>query len=668
MEEEKNTVTVEDSSSATTSKLKLNYPQTLKVGIAFGLISLFWGAYDFVIPLLLENAYGLSNTIRGLIMGLDNLLSLFLLPIMGRLSDKSKGKLVSRYGRRTPFILLGTVAAVVFMVFVPLSAKKQMDASAETRAYYESMLNDDAFMSETLSDFWDSNNASKYVDKDYIKNSLEKEGKPVDQSSLKEFFISIRYDGKFESKSGFLGIGGTSYFYDGNPLTLNNDGKLEDSAGSLTNAEGKEYSAIKENNKYYTSFAEAGMTVMISEKVQEATFNSRQGTSSIALYMILLLFTLIAMATFRSPAVALMPDVTPKPLRSQANAVINLCGGIGGGLALIVYTVILMFEPITSTHYILIFAICGVLMLALLGLFLWLVKERKLVDKCRQQCEEFGISDEDEEREAKEAEKQAEAALAFKESEAETTGKKTKKDPTKDSFRYKLFKFYYDKNLAERAKFRSFILILASIFMWFIGYNAVSSSLSVYCTKALLLSPGTASIINAASMAISAVAFIPVGFLAVKIGRKKSIMIGFGLAVISYILLLLVLNPGEKEIIKAIVFASFYLISGFGLIIANVNTFPMVVELAKTEDVGKYTGYYYTATMSAQAITPFLAGLVMDGWGMKYLFAYAGVAVAIAILLMLFVKHGDSKQLSSLKKMTKEEKKQVMLDSMGDAD
>ena len=666
MDKEQNTTPVEPVVSTTENKLKLNYPQTLKVGIAFGLISLFWAAYDFVIPLLLENAYGLSNTIRGLIMGLDNLLSLFLLPVMGRLSDKSKGKLTSRFGRRTPFIFFGTIAAVVFMVFVPVSAKTQMDSAAETRAFYQSQINDDAFMSATLEGFWEEDNSTKYVDKDYLKNSLEKMGKPTDEASLKAFFTSIRYDEKFESKSGFLGIGGTSYFYDGKALTLQ-DGKLVDENGSFTNEGGIAYSDIKEGNGYYTSFVEAGMTVMVSEKVQEATFKSRQGISNLALYMVLLLFTLVAMSTFRSPAVALMPDVTPKPLRSQANAIINLCGGIGSALALLVYTIILMFEPITSTHYILIFALCGVLMLALLGLFLWLVKERKLVDKCRQQCEEFGISDEDEEREALEAEKQAEALLEENEKQAEGN-KKIKRDPSKDSARYKLFKFYYDKTSLERAKFRSFILILASIFMWFIGYNAVSSSLSVYCTKALLLSPGTASIINAASMAISAIAFIPVGFLAVKIGRKKSIMLGFALAVVSYILLLLVLNPGEKEIVKAVVFAAFYLIAGFGLIIANVNTFPMVVELAKAEDVGKYTGYYYTATMSAQAITPFLAGLVMDGWGMKYLFAYAGVAVAIAIILMIFVKHGDSKQLSSLKKMSKEEKKQVMLDSMGDAD
>ncbi|MDY2683580.1 MAG: MFS transporter, partial [Eubacteriales bacterium] len=99
--------------------LKLDYPQTFKVGFAFAIIMLFWSAYDFVVPLLLEHAYGLSNAMRGFIMGLDNLLSLFMLPLFGKISDKANGKLVKKWGRRTPFIVIGTIASVVLMVFVP---------------------------------------------------------------------------------------------------------------------------------------------------------------------------------------------------------------------------------------------------------------------------------------------------------------------------------------------------------------------------------------------------------------------------------------------------------------------------------------------------------------------------------------------------------------------
>ncbi len=177
--------------------------------------------------------------------------------------------------------------------------------------------------------------------------------------------------------------------------------------------------------------------------------------------------------------------------------------------------------------------------------------------------------------------------------------------------------------------------------MWFMGYNAVSSNLSIYLTKTLGLSSGLGGIISGISMGISAVAFIPVGMLAVKIGRRKSIMFGWALAVVSFLLVFLFASSPNAAAMY--LFTVFYLIAGFGLIIANVNTFPMVVELSSTGSIGKYTGLYYAATMSAQAITPFMAGLIMDEWGSKYLFLYAMICVVISIVLMIFVKHGDSK-------------------------
>ena len=149
-------------------------------------------------------------------------------------------------------------------------------------------------------------------------------------------------------------------------------------------------------------------------------------------------------------------------------------------------------------------------------------------------------------------------------------------------------------------------------------------------------------------MGISAIAFIPVGILAVKIGRRKSIMLGFLLASISFMLVFAFVRPGNG-LGPAILFAAFYLIAGFGLIIANVNTFPMVVELSNSEDVGKYTGYYYMATMSAQAITSSIAGLFMDNVSNYSLFAYSFVCVIIAIVLMAFVRHGDSRPLPKAK-------------------
>lgn len=645
-------------------KLKLNYPQTIKVGFAFAIIMIFWTMYDFVVPLLLENAFGLSNTLRGLIMGLDNLLSLFLLPVFGKLSDKAHGKLVNKWGRRTPFILFGTIAAVVFMIFVPVTAQKQLVRSDAVRASYEQKLNDDAFMDARLNEFYGD---SKYYDKVYIEETC---------GVKKEQYLAIRYDNKLVAKSGFLGMGGTTYTYDGKAVTENDT--VETIHGN------KLVKDIIKGNSDYKLYVATGMNAWISERVNEAVISSKQGITSLALYMVVLLITLIAMAMFRSPAVALMPDVTPKPLRSQGNAMINLMGGIGGAIAFLIYTVALIFESLNT--YAIIFGAVGCGMIILLVCFMLLVNEKKMVEGCRQICEEFHVTDEDEEKEElqkideeiaelpnelicqTEAGKNADGEAAAK---AEAPKKRlsfTEKMERRFNEKYKDLSPEERKAKLEKAKFTSFILILASIFMWFMGYNAVSSNLSVYCVKALNLKASVASIISGVSMGVSAIAFIPVGYLAAKIGRRKSIMIGFAMAVVSFILILAFVLPNEKQIIPAVLFALFYLIAGFGLIIANVNTFPMVVELAKAEDCGKYTGFYYTATMSAQAITPFIAGLVMDGVGMKFLFLYSAICVFIAIVLMFFVRYGDSMQIQKGKKLTKEEKRQIRLDSMDSAD
>lgn len=181
------------------------------------------------------------------------------------------------------------------------------------------------------------------------------------------------------------------------------------------------------------------------------------------------------------------------------------------------------------------------------------------------------------------------------------------------------------------------------------GYNAVSSNLSIYIVNVLGCTPFIGTVVSAASMAVSAVAFIPVGMLAVKIGRKKSIMLGLLFATVSFVCVFLFIKPQWGVSVKAIMFALFYLISGFGLIVVNVNTFPMVVELSAAKDVGKYTGYYYMATMSAQAITPYIGGLFMDHLSNRSLFAYSAVCVIISIVLMALVKHGDSKPLPKKK-------------------
>lgn len=625
--------------------LKLDYPQTFKVGFAFAIIMLFWTAYDFVVPLLLEHAYGLSNAMRGFIMGLDNLLSLFMLPLFGKISDKANGKLVKKWGRRTPFIVIGTIASVVLMVFVPIATMKQQEKGMAKKAEIEAQRNDDDFMNGLLGGWYDDAVAGKtgsanYCDLDYLKQN-KIDGKAIDRDA----FISIRFDSKLKAKSGFLGLGGTTYTYDGVEIETKKEGGKVVLVGNAPN--GKSYQSIKENNDHYNKYVAAGMNNYISDEIHENITKTSEGKSSLAIYMVILLLVLIAMATFRSPAVALMPDVTPKPLRSQANAIINLCGGAGGAIAFIIYTVALMF-PLTVNTYTIIFASVAAGMLLLLGGFLAFVKEKKLVAKCQEICKEYGIDDFDEGEEDAKA-TFAEELIAEGEGNEEEAKELEAKRVRKQHKSPKVW--WNEKTDEEKGKLKSFWLILASIFMWFMGYNAISSNLSVYTTKTLNLSAGVASIISGVSMGISAIAFIPVGALAAKIGRRKSIMLGFALAVVSFFLIFFFVHAGEKAIVPAVLFALFYLIAGFGLIIANVNTFPMVTELSTAETVGQYTGYYYTATMSAQAITPFIAGLIMDNSKNEMLFLYSAVCIIIAIVLMMFVKHGDSKPIPKKNKL-----------------
>lgn len=656
--------------------LKLDYPQTFKVGFAFAIIMLFWTAYDFVVPLLLEHAYGLPSWARGIIMGLDNLLSLFMLPLFGKLSDNAHGKIVKKWGRRTPFIVIGTVCAVVLMVFVPVATLKQQAKAQDLTTQIESQLNDDSFMQPLLEEWYDNAVAGKegsanYCDLTYLGNN----------KITREQFVALRYDSKMTSKKAVLNmLGATTYYYDGEVV--------EDL--SATSPTGKTYQEIVDSNAAYKKYVAAGMNNYISNEVNEKCTKAADGSGikSLVVYMVILLLVLIAMATFRSPAVALMPDVTPKPLRSQANAIINLCGGIGGAIAFLIYTVVLFGQRLEN--YVIIFGSVAAGMLLLLAGFLALVNERKMVAKCQEICKEYEIDD-FADGENPEAEKFAEELIHEGDAEynldskpdgevqelvngtakeeiapetldfAKQVVENTKKKPVSPK------EWWGAKNDLEKGRLKSFALILASIFMWFMGYNAVSSNLSIYTTKSLNLSAGVASIISGVSMGISAIAFIPVGYMAAKIGRRKSIMIGFAMAVVSFVLICFAVRPSDNAAIPAVLFALFYLIAGFGLIIANVNTFPMVTELSTAETVGQYTGYYYVATMSAQAITPAIGGAIMDAGGNQYLFLYSAVCIVIAIVLMLFVKHGDSKQLTKGRKLTKEEKKQIRLDAL-DAD
>ena len=415
--------------------MKLNYKRTLLVGFAFLSISTFWQMYDSIIPLILQNTFQIGEAATGRVMAIDNILALFMLPLFGHLSDNTH----TRLGKRTPYIILGTIAAVCFMLMLPI----------------------------------------------------------------------------FDRSKNLLG------------------------------------------------------------------------------FALCLGVTLFAMATYRAPAVSLMPDVTPKPLRSRGNAIINLLGAVGAviSLALIKFLVPKEGKP----DYFPIFAIVAGIMVTAVVVLVLTIRENALVNE----MEKTGGYE------------STEAEL----NEELSKGKKMPKDILK-----------------------SLIFMLLCIGFFFVGYNAVTTFFSLFMTNHLGTKGGDfASYLMVATIS-SVVAYIPSGAIATKLGRKKAIMLGLGVMALCFLSMSFVKTAGMFMI-------PFFVIIGFGYACVIVNTFPIIWEMSKGSDIGKYTGFYYTASMTAQIVTPTVAGFLIEKVFKSYavLFPYALCAMIISFLMLLNVKHGDSK-------------------------
>jgi MFS family permease len=174
-----------------------------------------------------------------------------------------------------------------------------------------------------------------------------------------------------------------------------------------------------------------------------------------------------------------------------------------------------------------------------------------------------------------------------------------------------------------------------SVAFWYIGYNSVTSKYSVYAPEVLGVGFNTTLLV---AMVVAFVAFVPVAIISSKLGRRKTILLGVALLGGSF-LVASFMRAGTSEWLMYIFFG----LAGIGWAAINVNSFPMVVELATGSDVGKYTGLYYTASMAAQAVAPVLGGVFLDWIGMEALFPFGFVAVALSFVTMLFVRHGDAK-------------------------
>ena len=510
-------------------KLNLNNKRTLFVGFAFFLICAFWQAYDALIPKILTDKFGMNQVWSGFIMALDNILAIFLLPLFGSLSDRCKNRL----GRRTPFILIGTIAAAV--CFMGMS---------------------------------------------FIDN--------LQLAKLSEIAAVTETEASAERDTALRNLYNASYDMGAIPTSAQKTGAAD--AQSLANIYGDADSFVEKVNA-----TEGKNTSDWVVKARQAYAWQKTLTSpgTLVCFIVILMVVLLSMSTFRSPAVALMPDVTPKPLRSKANAIINLMGSAGGILVLVLGMVCGTGKSEnTLMSYTLFFCVIAGIMLCSLAVFLCTVREVPWA------AEAAKIND------ALDSQNQPQTPDAAEHGHL-TAGEK-----------------------------KSLFFILASVVLWYMGYNAVTSKYSVYAGQVLGLDFNFTMIIAQAAAILS---YIPVGILSQKLGRKKTILAGiiflgiaFGAA--SF------LRAGSNIWLMNALFA----LAGIGWATINVNSYPMVVEMAKSGDVGKYTGFYYTASMAAQIATPILSGAFLTYIGMTTLFPYAAVFVCLAFVTMLCVHHGDA--------------------------
>lgn len=313
-------------------------------------------------------------------------------------------------------------------------------------------------------------------------------------------------------------------------------------------------------------------------------------TVNLPLFVVALGLLLIAMSTYRSPAVALMPDLTPKPLRSSANAVINLMGTVGGIFALLVMRMLPALDVETGTKdgsYLTVFIILAAFMVLSVLILVLTVRERKLADAMPKE------EDEDE--------------------QPGTTGAK----------------------LAPEVR-RSLIFILLSVALWYIAYNALSSAYSRYVLEIWNMSESSGANMMLVATVVATASYIPVGIISSKLGRKKVIL--FGVAIMSAAYLTGFFLTSYSPVIYLVM-----AVIGIGWASINVNSYPMVVEMSTGSDVGRYTGIYYTFSMAAQIFTPILSGILIDLFGYRILFPYAVIFSTLALFTMWQVRHGDSR-------------------------
>lgn len=309
---------------------------------------------------------------------------------------------------------------------------------------------------------------------------------------------------------------------------------------------------------------------------------------------------LVAMGTYRSPAVALMPDVTPKPLRSKANAIINLMGALGGIIYLVIAKIMYPSSNTQAQEHVdylpLFLVVAGIMILSLIIVMFF-------VNEVQWNSEML----------AWEKSHTEDAPIAETEEKGSELPKEVKK---------------------------SLIFLLLSVMLWYMGYNAMETWFTTYADAMWNMQIGDASLCLTIATGGAILFFIPAGILASKIGRKKTILGGILLLSASFFGGF-AYTCAFREFHKPLCIL-FFLV-GVAWAFINVNSLPMVLEMCKGTEVGRFTGLYYTFSMTAQIATPILAGALLEHISCMTLFPYCAVFVTLSFVTMLFVRHGDAK-------------------------
>lgn len=394
--------------------MKLNLKNTVYASLAFGWITIFWFGYDTLIQTINISTFGLRAPISGLILAIDNIMGLFILPLFGWLSDRTKTK----YGKRTPYIILGTAISMVGFFFVAFFAYRQ----------------------------------------------------------------------------------------------------------------------------------------------------------SLYGYLIALIITLFGMSAYRSPALSLVPDITPEPLRSKANAVSNLVSALFNLVAVALVTPFLVQKYIqVNNYYPIVIGIMASTFITV-GFFIFKVKEPQLLEQHSQQLQKAQQTP---------AEQQPAPALC-----------------------------------TAKTCIRNKLLLLTTIFFFYMAYNALVSNFTNYAHYVLALEFRSLPLIVVMGGAIIGFALTPK--ITKLLGRKKTIVSGYIIMIGAFILAALLIMPFALWIPKlasTIVMNICFALAGFGYGFVMVNIYPMFLEYSGSAKIGQGTGIYAMSMTAAMVITPIVSGLLIEQTG-----------------------------------------------------